>query len=107
MAYGAVARRVQLQGQPGFSRSLFIPVSGEPVACRPVAAPPGGVNRAALPGLLARSEFDPGLGLHPVPERMLDLRHLGDEVGHVDQRLRRVAPGDDEMLPRSPCRSGR
>src|SRR3546814_3971715 len=29
-----MARRVQLQGQPGFSRSLLVPVAGEPVACR-------------------------------------------------------------------------
>ena len=44
-----MALRLQLQGQPGFSRSLFIPVSGEPVAKAPISALLHCVNRLALP----------------------------------------------------------
>lgn len=36
-----MARRLQLQGQPGFSRSLFIPVAGEPVAAPRIGVSPG------------------------------------------------------------------
>src|SRR5258708_26581966 len=35
------------------------------------------------------SEFDPGLGLHAVAERMLHHRHLGHQIGCADQLFRR------------------
>ncbi len=45
MASGTLARRLQLQGQPEFTRSLLIPGEGEPVAARAVAARGVAVNR--------------------------------------------------------------
>ena len=45
MACGTRARRLQLQGQPGFTRSLLIPGQGEPVARRALAGRDGRVNR--------------------------------------------------------------
>ncbi len=44
MACGTRARRLQLQGQPGFTRSLLIPGQREPVARRALAGRGGRVN---------------------------------------------------------------
>ncbi|VXC48486.1 conserved hypothetical protein [Sphingomonas sp. 8AM] len=49
MACGARARRLQLQGQPGFTRSLLIPGQGEPVAARALAGGGARVNRGGVP----------------------------------------------------------
>src|SRR5271168_4176857 len=44
------------------------------------------------------SELDPGLGLDAGAERMLDQRHLGHEIGGLDQCWRRVATGEYSVL---------
>ena len=43
------------------------------------------------------SELDARLRLHAGGEVVLDQRHLGDEVGGVDQLRLGVAAGDDDM----------
>ena len=47
------------------------------------------------------------LRLHARPERMLDLFHLGHEIGDFDQFVLGVAAGDDDVLVRAACRAGR
>ena len=47
-------------------------------------------------------ELDPRLRLDALLERMLDLAHLGHEVGEVDELLRRVAARDDDVRARRP-----
>src|SRR5881275_2220761 len=49
-------------------------------------------------GVAAISELDAFLALHALAERMFDQCHLGDQVGHLDQRGMGVAPGNDDML---------
>src|SRR6185312_9380405 len=46
----------------------------------------------------AGSPFDAFLALAAGVHRMLDLCHLGDEVGRIEQLLGRVASGDHHML---------
>src|SRR5579872_5586246 len=46
------------------------------------------------------SEFDARLRLDAGAERVLDQRHLGDEVGGIDQFLLGVAPGEHDMRQR-------
>src|SRR3954451_9266175 len=43
------------------------------------------------------SELDAGLGLDAGPERMLDQRHLGDEVGDDDQFFLGIAAGQNDV----------
>ena len=45
-------------------------------------------------------ELDAGLGLDAGPERVLHQRHLGDEVGSVDQLLLGIAAGQHDMRQR-------
>lgn len=42
-------------------------------------------------------EFDSSLGGDAVVEWMLDLAHLGDEIGHFHQRLGRIPPRADDV----------
>src|SRR5689334_853094 len=53
--------------------------------------------------LTVSSEFDAGLCLDAGSERMLDQRHLGDEIGGIDQFLLGVAPGKDHVSHRRFC----
>ena len=46
----------------------------------------------------ATSKLDPHLRLHPGSKRVLDLLHLGDEIGDLDQFVLGIAAGDDDML---------
>src|SRR6185437_626821 len=46
------------------------------------------------------SELDARLGLNAGPERMLDQRHLGDEVGDFDQLFLGVAAGQNHVCQR-------
>src|SRR3954447_20223752 len=77
-------RRVKARASPATSSDL--PTS-EPVPCSISAR----VIRSGS------SELDPRLRLDPGAERVLDQRHLGDEVGDLQERRRRVAAGDDDM----------
>ena len=82
-------RQPQLQRACGFARARL-------VAAR-------AIGRDRVRRCVARasaSELDPGLGLDALLERVLDLAHLRDEVGVVDQLLRRVAAGDDDVRAR-------
>src|ERR1700730_3400327 len=45
-----------------------------------------------------RSPLDAPLPLAPRVHRMLDLGHLGDQIGRLDQPLRGIASGDHHML---------
>src|SRR5262245_47225895 len=46
----------------------------------------------------SRSPLDSLLAADAPVEGVLELAHLGDEVGDLDQRRRRVAAGDDDVL---------
>src|SRR6266516_82591 len=46
----------------------------------------------------SRSPLDPLLAADAPVEGMLELAHLGDEVGDLDQRLGGIAAGDDHVL---------
>src|SRR6266498_207585 len=46
----------------------------------------------------SRSPLDPPLAADAPVEGMLELAHLGDEVGDLDQRGGRVAAGHDHVL---------
>src|SRR3954447_5027558 len=46
------------------------------------------------------SELDARLGLDAGPERMLHQRHLGDEVGDLDQLILGIAPGQNHVCER-------
>jgi len=63
-------------------------------SCRKYLGGPG----AAPPA--SPSEFHALLALDPRPERMLHQRHLGDEVGDLDQFLFCIAPRQDNMRHR-------
>src|SRR6187200_1387112 len=45
-----------------------------------------------------KSELHPSLRLHPGAEGVLDLRHLGDEVGERDELLAGMAAGHHDVL---------
>src|SRR3954471_16938253 len=46
----------------------------------------------------AASEFDALLALHAGAERMFYQRHLGDEIGHLDQFRFCISSSDDDVL---------
>src|SRR3954453_21440197 len=77
-------RRVKARASPATSSDL--PTS-EPVPCSISAR---GIRRGS-------SKLNPRLRLAPRAERMLDQRHLGDEVGDLHERLLRVTAVDDDM----------
>src|SRR6516165_3165049 len=54
-------------------------------------------------GWRARSPLDAPLSLAPRVHRVLDLRHLGDQVGGLHQPRRGRAPGDHHVLVTGPC----
>ena len=56
-----------------------------------------GTGLSRQPGAPARLELDALLRLHARPERVLDLRHLGHEVGDLDQLVLGIAAGDDHV----------
>src|SRR4051794_6708863 len=49
------------------------------------------------------SVLDPLLGADPLIVSVLHFVHLGDGVGHVDQLVGRVAPGDHHVGARGPA----
>ena len=53
---------------------------------------------------VAPLELDAFLGLHPGGEVMLDQRHLGHQIGRLDQRRLGVAAGDHDMQAVPPRR---
>ena len=55
----------------------------------------------------ARSVVDARFGADALLVRVLDLAHLGDGVGDVDQLGRRIAPGDDDVDVRGAGRDRR
>ena len=59
----------------------------------PLRAPP--VRN--VDGACRASVVDAALGADALPVGVLDLAHLGDGVGEVDQLGRGIAPGDDDV----------
>ena len=62
-------------------------------------------NISARAGII--SELDAFLRLHAGGEMMLDQRHLGDEIGGLDQLRLGVAAGDDDVQVRPARRERR
>src|SRR5699024_9075920 len=80
------------------------PDAGAATTTRGSAEPAGSCGSAApvTPG----SPFDAPLPLLPGVHGVLDLAHLGDQVGHLDQRRVGVAPRDHHVLPTGPGGEG-
>src|SRR5882757_745159 len=75
---------------------LPCPLAGAATTTR--GAPPG----AGTTIVIAPSPFDASLSLAPDVHRVLDLRHLGDQVGGVNQVRVRGPPGDHHVLATRP-----
>src|SRR5215470_10426797 len=74
-----------LNGRTRWPRRVAARASPATISDLPTSEPaPWIINARAMGSNL---EFDAGLGLDARPERMLDQRHLGDEIGGVDQFL--------------------
>ena len=82
-ACGAMARRLQLQGQPGLSRSHFIPVAGEPVAARCIGC-------GARPSSIAWSVTPAGAAAPAAACRRF--RHATPRCHRPPRAPRRIAP---------------
>src|SRR5579875_1871972 len=59
---------------------------------------PAITTRALMAGWRRRSPLDPLLSADAAVQRVLDLAHLGDQVGELDQLGRRVTAGDHDVL---------
>src|SRR6516164_4388596 len=84
-----------LKGSTRRPRRVAARASPATISDLPTSEPAPWIMRAR--GMAGSLELDTGLSLDAGPEGVLHQRHLGDEIGNVDQLLLGIAAGEHDM----------